>query len=54
MLGIAHLWKVIFPLFNELQEVMVRSHMVHSMCDFNESREGKLGGFSCLESLKIT
>jgi len=37
-----------------MEEVRAQTHMGPSMCDFNESGEGKLGGFSCLESLKRT
>jgi hypothetical protein len=48
MLDINHLRQVPLSLFNELEEVRVQSHMGPSMCNFNESREGKIGGFSCL------
>jgi hypothetical protein len=55
MLDITHLQYVPLPFFNELEEVRVWSHMGPSMYDFfNESREGKLNDFSCLESLKRT
>ena len=54
MLGIAHLWRVPQHMFNEPGEGGVRSRSGSFNEMFYESREGKRGRFSYLESLKMS
>ena len=54
MLNIAHFWRVPQHMFNEPGEGGVRSNSGSFNVMFYKSKEGIIGGFSCLESLKTS